>query len=372
MADEPLPDHRSLARQHLEQVRRASPASTAELAQPHRGQRRPLGGLDQHRVARGERGREPPRGDGHREVPRGDDPDHPERLVERDVETARDRNLLAGQPFRAGRVELQHVADVARPPTRALPIGCPELATSSAASSSTWASTTAANARSAAARSAGASSGPALLGGLRAGDRVVDRGHVELLDGAQHLLGRRVDQLSTAAHRAHFLCARRRAAAPTSPRTAAGRRAVPRDATARPRPSCAGVAPGRVSTASITPSVSPGADDQPVPEPVDGLVVVALRVGGLADQRRHPGAGHRRDRRRAEHRVARWCPVWPTTSGRCWCSVPPSATLSTCAPRQMPSTGMPRANAPLQQRELPGVAVASAGLVGRRGAAAWP
>ena len=39
------------------------------------------------------------------------------------------------------------------------------------------------------------------------------------------------------------------------------------------------------------------------------------------------------------------CPSWPTTSGRCWCSVPPNATFSSCAPRQTPSTGTPSARA---------------------------
>ena len=36
--------------------------------------------------------------------------------------------------------------------------------------------------------------------------------------------------------------------------------------------------------------------------------------------------------------TGRWS-SWPTTSGRCWCSVPPRATLSTCRPRQMASNG---------------------------------
>src|SRR6202011_350959 len=34
------------------------------------------------------------------------------------------------------------------------------------------------------------------------------------------------------------------------------------------------------------------------------------------------------------------------TSGRCATGVPPAATLMTCAPRQMPSTGRPSSNAP--------------------------
>ena len=39
--------------------------------------------------------------------------------------------------------------------------------------------------------------------------------------------------------------------------------------------------------------------------------------------------------------VSLW-PLWPTTSGRCWTRSPPSATLSTCEPRQMASTGRSR------------------------------
>ena len=46
------------------------------------------------------------------------------------------------------------------------------------------------------------------------------------------------------------------------------------------------------------------------------------------------------------------CPSWPTTSGRCWISVPPSATFISCMPRQMPSTGSPRVQRGAEQREL--------------------
>ncbi len=40
-----------------------------------------------------------------------------------------------------------------------------------------------------------------------------------------------------------------------------------------------------------------------------------------------------------EPTTRRWSP-WPTRSGRCWTSVPPRATLISCIPRQIPSTGM--------------------------------
>ena len=89
------------------------PGLEGELAEPHRGQRGQLGGLEHDGVA-GRQGRgEAPAGDRHREVPRHDDPDDAERLLERDVEAAGDRDLPAEQPLRRGRVVGQHVADVA-------------------------------------------------------------------------------------------------------------------------------------------------------------------------------------------------------------------------------------------------------------------
>ena len=51
--------------------------------------------------------------------------------------------------------------------------------------------------------------------------------------------------------------------------------------------------------------------------------------------------------------ITRLCSSWPTTSGRCWTSVPPHATLMSCMPRQMPSTGMSpldRGRAPARSR----------------------
>ena len=123
------------------------------------------------------------------------------------------------------RVVVQHVAHVAGLPA-ALPIGCPELRTSSAASSSTCASTTAANARSAAARSAGRQRRPRPLRDDRAGDRVVDGGDVELLDvGAATCLGRRVDDVG-AAHGPTLSVAIAPRGLPPGLRTAAGRRGV--------------------------------------------------------------------------------------------------------------------------------------------------
>ena len=91
-------------------------------------------------------------------------------------------------------------------------------------------------------------------------------------------------------------------------------------------------------------------DVQAFTEPIDGLVVVALRVGRspISAASRVPGTVltpmSRTPRCPADARNDR------STSGRCWCRVPPSATLSTCAPRQMPSTGMPRRIAPRSAR----------------------
>ena len=144
------------------------------------------------------------------------------------------------------------------------------------------------------------------------------------------------------------------------PRTDAGRRVAPRDATAPP-----------------TTKVSPGQFDR-----LDHAVGVARADDqALAQLGRWPGGGstaHRNTRRSAwpaecparsctrdveNTALPAWCLLCPTTSGRCWCSVPPSATLSTCAPRQMPSTGSPRFSAPASSANSQLVAVV-AGFVG--------
>ncbi len=63
-------------------------------------------------------GREAPAGDGHREVPRHDDGDDAERLLEGDVDAARDGDLLAEEPLRSGGVVREDVPDVPRLPPR--------------------------------------------------------------------------------------------------------------------------------------------------------------------------------------------------------------------------------------------------------------
>ena len=75
-----------------------------------------------------------PSRDRHREVPRGDHADDAERLVEGDIQPPA-TGICCRQSFRARRVELQHIADVAGLPLRVAD-RVPELRTSSAASSS--------------------------------------------------------------------------------------------------------------------------------------------------------------------------------------------------------------------------------------------
>ena len=102
VGDEPLADHRALARDDREHAL-GQPGLEGQLAEPDRGQRRDLGRLEHHRVAGGQRRGEAPAGDRHREVPRHDDADHAERLVEGDVDAAGDRDLPAEEPLRAPR-----------------------------------------------------------------------------------------------------------------------------------------------------------------------------------------------------------------------------------------------------------------------------
>ena len=180
-------------RQHLEQVGRQA-GLDGELTEPDGRQRRPLRRFDQHRVPGGERGRESPRGDGHREVPRRDHADDAQRLVECDVQAAGDRNLLARQAFRGGGIELQHVADVAGFPFRVADrvsgvghLQCRQLVDVRVH-------------RGGEGAQPGGPLGrgqpcPVPLRGLRTRHRVVDGRLVGLLDGAQQLLGGRIDQI---------------------------------------------------------------------------------------------------------------------------------------------------------------------------------
>ena len=55
--------------------------------------------------------------------------------------------------------------------------------------------------------------------------------------------------------------------------------------------------------------------------------------------------------------ITRRCSPWPKCSGRCWRSVPPRATLISCIPRQIPSTGSSRSIARVHERDLERVAL---------------
>ena len=81
---------------------------------------------------------------------------------------------------------------------------------------------------------------------------------------------------------------------------------------------------------------------------VDGLVVEGVDATSVAPAicaRREPAARARRGS--ATVASSDW--RWPAT---CWCSVPPRATFSAWAPRQMPSSGSPAASAARATREL--------------------
>ena len=140
VGDEPLADDRALAGDHREDAL-GQAGLEAELAEPDRGQRGELGGLEHDRVAGRQRRREPPAGDRHREVPRHDHADDAERLLERDVDAAGHRDLPAEQPLRA-RPSSSPARRGRCPPPSARCRSCGRrCATSSSASSSMCAST---------------------------------------------------------------------------------------------------------------------------------------------------------------------------------------------------------------------------------------
>src|SRR5450631_580494 len=95
---EPLADQRTLPGNDGEYTLRDA-GLQRELTEPDRRQRRELGGLEDHSVAGGQSRRKSPARDKHREVPRHDDANGPERLLEGDIKTTGDRNLLAEQAF---------------------------------------------------------------------------------------------------------------------------------------------------------------------------------------------------------------------------------------------------------------------------------
>ena len=110
----------------------------------------------------------------------------------------------------------------------------------------------------------------------------------------------------------------------------------------------------------------PGAGTiSPSPSSVDRLVVIALGIGRLADQRGQPGARHRRIADVLNTALPAWCRLMPTTSGRCWMQRSAQRDVEHLGTAADSENGQPAAQGAAQQGELPGVAVAG-GLIGRR------
>ena len=103
------------------------------------------------------------------------------------------------------------------------------------------------------------------------------------------------------------------------------------------------------------------ADDEALAEPVDALMMVGLGdVHGLAGSARGErvlGRGARRARRRRRSRSRAGARRGRSARAGAGCSVPPRATLISCMPRQMPSTGRSRSIARAHERDLEGVAL---------------
>ena len=130
------------------------------------------------------------------------------------------------------------------------------------------------------------------------------------------------------------------------------------------------------SIASIASSgVRPAAGDEPLAEPptpwwwcdrTASALGPAARGGERAGLEPHLVVAER----------ARRCARWSSADrvGRCWSSVPPQATLSSCMPRQIPSTGMSRSSARARQRELEAVALGPGALrlAGAARRRSWP
>ena len=120
-----------------------------------------------------------------------------------------------------------------------------------------------------------------------------------------------------------------------------GGRRRPPGATARRGRSGGRSRPGRLDDAVVGP---PDGLDAPA-QPGDGLRV----AGTLTSSPRTAATGRLGASRTGvlpRTPPPGWWPVWPMVAGACWSSVPPSATLSTCVPRQMASSGRSRSSAP--------------------------
>ena len=101
------------------------------------------------------------------------------------------------------------------------------------------------------------------------------------------------------------------------------------------------------------------------PSAVDRLVVERVDVGlGHAHDSREPRVRARSARGGSATRPRSRLAVLDRGAddvGRCWCSVPPRATLSVCAPRQIAEHRHPARVGELRERELVGVEVGSVG-----------
>ena len=91
-----------------------------------------------------------------------------------------------------------------------------------------------------------------------------------------------------------------------------------------------------------------------------GVALVVVRLHGRRARRAGPRAACRARSRRRARRTRPAPPCGPRArswSGRCWIRSPPSATFSTCEPRQIASTGRSRSSAACEERELGAVAL---------------
>ena len=109
MGHKTVADYRTLARKNLEDSLWHA-GFTGQFSQTNGREWCPLSRLHDDRITSGKRRREPPGGNGHGKVPRGDDSDDAEGFMERNVDAASDRDLLAHQALWGTGVVLEDVA----------------------------------------------------------------------------------------------------------------------------------------------------------------------------------------------------------------------------------------------------------------------
>ncbi len=110
MLDEPLPDHRALPDEHVDDALRNTRLE-AELAEPHCGERRQLRRLEDDGVPARKCRPQLPARDVGREVPGDDQADDAERLPEGCSDSACDRDRLAEVLVDRAGVEMEHLGD---------------------------------------------------------------------------------------------------------------------------------------------------------------------------------------------------------------------------------------------------------------------